>query len=152
MARYFVFTYVKENITARARLLEKEAPQTVETLWRHAPYEGDAVHANYSGSTVGLLFDPSITVPMENATIYVQTRDLLFTHYDAMTRFGHPGAVSEFYWAYDRYCRPIMPGAGLPVCPNVFGQFLDGCEAFFEASRSMSMTGPKRLKVIGVTE
>jgi hypothetical protein len=152
MARYFVFTFVDEKVTARARLLEKEAPQTVETLWRHAPYEGDAVHANYSGSTVGLLFDPTITMPMENATTYIQTRDLCFTHYDAMTRFGHPDAVSEIYWAYDRYCRPIMPGAGLPVCPNIFGQFVDGCDAFFAASRAMSMTGPKRLKVVAVTE
>jgi hypothetical protein len=152
MARFFLFTFVNENIAARALLLEKNAPQTVETLWRHAPFEGDAVHASYSGTTVGLLFDPNIIVPMENATTFIQTRDLMFTHYDAMTRFGHPDAVSEIYWAYDRYCRPTMPGAGLPVCPNIFGQFLDGCDEFFAASRKMSTTGPKRLKVVGLKE
>jgi hypothetical protein len=147
MARYFVFTYVDEKITAKAVLLDKEAPKTVEMLWRHAPFDGLAVHAIYSGTTVGLLFDPTIVVPMENATTHLQTRDLLFTHYDAQTRYGHPDAVSEVYWAYDRFCRPVMPGAGLPVCPNVFGHFLDGCEEFFAASRRVAAEGAKRLTI-----
>jgi hypothetical protein len=147
MARYFVFTYADENVSARARLLDKEAPNTVETLWKHAPFEGLAVHAIYSGTTVGLLFDPTIVIPMENATTHLQTRDLLFTHYDANTRYAHPDPVSEVYWAYDRFCRPVMPGAGLPVCPNVFGQFLDGCEKFFEASRRVAAEGAKKLTI-----
>ena len=147
MAKYFVFTYEKEKVSARARLLEKEAPKTVRILWRHAPFKGDAVHAIYSGTTVGLLFDPKITIPMENATTHLQTRDLLFTHYDAFTRYGHPDAVSEVYWAYDRFCRPVMPGAGLPVCPNVFGQFEEDCAKFFALSRAIAAEGAKRLTI-----
>jgi hypothetical protein len=115
MARYFVFTFPDANITAHALLLEKEAPKTVEVLWRNAPFEGNAIHAIYSGTTIGLLFDPSIVAPMENATGHVQTGDLMFTHYDLMTRFNQPDPVSEIYWAYARHCRPVMPGVGLPV-------------------------------------
>jgi hypothetical protein len=152
MARYFLFTYVNEGVSARAMLLETLAPKTVETLWTHAPYEGDAVHAIYSGTTVGLLFDPTIVVPMENATTHLQTRDLLFTHYDPFTRYGHPDAISEIYWAYDRFCRPVMPGAGLPVCPNVFGEFVSGYEEFFAVSRRVAAEGAKKLRVIGVSE
>jgi hypothetical protein len=147
MARYFVFSFVDEGVTARAVLLEEAAPKTVETLWRHAPFSGDALHAIYSGTTVGLLFDPTILVPMENATTYIQTRDLMFTHYDPMTRHNHPEGVSEIYWAYDRYCRPVMPGAGLPVCANIFGQFIDGCDDFFSLSRQISTMGSKKLHV-----
>ena len=147
MAKHFIFTFEKEKVSARALLLDKEAPKTVEVLWRRAPFEGLAVHAIYSGTTVGLLFDPSIVVPMENATTYFQARDLMFTHYDAHTRYGHPDAVSEVYWAYDRFCRPVMPGAGLPVCPNVFGRFLDGCDDFFAVSRRVAAEGAKKLTI-----
>jgi hypothetical protein len=152
MPKYFLFTYVDEGISARAILLESEAPQTVETLWKHAPYGGDAVHASYSGSTVGLLFDPTIVIPTENATNYIQTRDLMYTHYPARTRFGHPDALTEIYWAYDRYCRPIMPGTGLAVYPNVFGQFVGDYEKFFAASRAVQIEGPKKLTVTALEE
>ena len=147
MARYFLFTFVDEGVSARARLLEREAPKTVETLWRRAPYEGEAGHAIFSGTTCAIYIDSSITIPMENATTLIQTGDLMFTHYDAMERHGFPDALSEIYWAYDRYCRPTMPGAMLPVHPNVFGRFESGFEAFFGASRRIRHEGRKRITV-----
>jgi len=147
MAKYLVFRFVDEDVSASARLLEDEAPKTVETLWRHAPYAGSAGHAIFSGTTCALYIDSGITIPMENATTLIQTGDLLFTHYDALQRHGFPDALSEIYWAYDRYCRPTMPGAMLPVYPNVFGRFEAGCEAFFEASRRIRDEGRKRLTV-----
>jgi Protein of unknown function (DUF3830) len=152
VARYFIFTYPGEGVTARAELLEDKAPKTVETLWKHAPYKGDASHAIYSGTAVGLLFDPSIIVPMENATNYVQTCDVMFTHYEPNTRYDHPDGVSEIYWAYDRYCRPIMPGCGMLVYPNVFGRMVDDYQQFFEASRNIAIAGQRKITITGHTE
>jgi hypothetical protein len=152
VAKYFIFTYPGEGISARAELFEKAAPLTVETLWRHAPYEGDAVHANYSGTCVGLLFDPSIIVPMENATNYIQTGDVMFTHYEPNTRFEHPDGISEIYWAYDRYCRPVMPGCGMLVYPNVFGKFVGDYQSFFAASRKISSAGQRKMTITCLTE
>jgi hypothetical protein len=152
VARYFVFNYPGEGVTARAELLEDKAPQTVKTLWKHAPYSGDASHAIYSGTTVGLLFDPSIIVPMENATNYIQICDVMFTHYEPNTRFDHPDGVSEIYWAYDRYCRPIMPGCGMLVYPNVFGRMVGDYQAFFAASRNIAVTGQRKMTITTHTE
>ena len=152
MARYFIFTYPGAGAIARAELLEDKAPQTVKTLWKHAPYEGDASHAIYSGTTVGLLFDPSIIVPMENATNYVQTCDVMFTHYEPNTRHDQPNGVSEIYWAYDRYCRPIMPGCGMLVYPNVFGRMVGDYQQFFDASRNIAVTGQRKITITAHTE
>lgn len=152
MAKYFVFSYPDEKVSARAVLFEETAPKTVDTLWTHAPYEGDAVHAAYSGTTVGLLFDPTIIVPMENATNYIQAGDVMFTHYEPNTRYGHPGGVSEIYWAYDRYCRPVMPGCGMLVYPNIFGKFVGDFQPFFDASRKISSVGQRKITISAVTE
>jgi len=147
MAKFFKFSFVEEGVSARARLLETEAPVTVETLWRYAPYEGRAGHAIFSGTACALYIDPAITIPMEHATTQVQRGDLMFTHYDAMQRHGYPEALSEIYWAYDRYCRPTMPGAMLPVLPNIFGAFEDDFESFFDASRNIRHDGRKRIVI-----
>jgi Protein of unknown function (DUF3830) len=150
MTRYFEFTLPDEAIVARALLLELEAPQTVEALWRRAPFEGRAGHAIFSGTTCALYIDPAIVIPMENATTLIQTGDLMFTHYDASTRHGYPAPLSEIYWAYDRYCRPTMPGAMLPVYPNVFGRFVEPFAAFFEASRRIRDEGRKALHIAAI--
>ena len=150
MAKFFEFSFVDEGVSVRARLFEAEAPGTVETLWRHAPYEGTVGHAIFSGTTCALYIDPTITIPMEHATTQIHKGDLMFTHYDAMERHGFPDPLSEIYWAYDRYCRPTMPGAMLPVSPNVFGRFEAGFKAFFEVSRNIRHEGHKRITVTKV--
>jgi hypothetical protein len=108
--RYMVATFPDEAVSARALLLEDEAPRTCSAMWDALPASGDGVHGNYSGTVVGLFIDPSIVVPEENATTCIQTGDVMFTHYDPSFRHGYPQPISEIYWAYDRYARPTIPG------------------------------------------
>ncbi len=150
MTKFFEFTYADEGVSARARLLEKEAPKTVQTLWDLAPFDGQAGHAIFSGTSCALYIDPTIVIPMEHATTQIQTGDLMFTHYDEMERHGYPEPLSEIYWAYDRYCRPMMPGAMLPVYPNVFGRFESGFEDFFAASQRIRYDGRKKFTITKV--
>jgi hypothetical protein len=152
MARYFVFAFDGTNVSARARLDEKLAPQTCRVLWERLPYKEPCRHGIYSGTTTAILIDPTIVIPPENGTVLVQKRDLMFTHYEPNVRHGHPEPVSEIYWAYDRYCSPRMPGALLPTVPNVFGEFLSDYEAFFEACAKIRFDGPRPLTVTGETE
>ena len=149
MTRYFVLDFVDQGITAKARLLEDQAPETCRILWQHLPYEGPCGHAIFSGTIAAHYIDPSIVVPTENATTLVQTGDLMFTHYDAGVRHGYSEALSEIYWAYDRYCRPTAPGQLIPVYPNVFGTFLPGSEDFFEASRRIRYDGVTPVRITG---
>ena len=145
MAKYFVFSFKDIEISAKARLNEKDAPQTCEILWQLSPFAGDCRHGIYSGTTTALLIDPKIEIPPENQSVMIQKGDLMFTHYNPFMRHGHSEAVSEIYWAYDRYCSPRMPGSLLPTVPNIFGEFLPDSDEFFEMCRSIRLEGVKQI-------
>lgn len=150
MARYFVFDL--DGTIARARLLDEAAPVTCKTLWDRLPFEGSAGHAMLSGTSIALYIDNSIVLPEENATVHIQTGDVMFTHYRERERHGFPEALSEIYWAYDRYCRPTAPGKMTPVIPNVFGEFLPDSRPFFDLCRRIRREGSKPLKITGATD
>jgi hypothetical protein len=150
MARYFVFEL--DGTVARARLLEEEAPITCSTLWAHLPYSGAGGHAMLSGTSIALYIAPTIVIPEENATVHIQTGDVMYTHYRERERFGFPEALSEIYFAYDRYCRPTAPGKMTPVAPNVFAAFGPGAEALFAVGRRMRREGTKPMKITGMTD
>src|SRR6266536_3255050 len=80
-AREIVLTFVDDGVSARAVLLEDEAPRTCRTIWGLLPLRGEAIHAAYSGTLAALYFDPTVAVPEENATPCLQTGDVVFTHY-----------------------------------------------------------------------
>jgi len=149
VARYFVFDL--DGTIARARLHDEAAPITCETLWKLLPFSGSAGHAMLSGTSIALYIDPGIVIPEENATVYIQTGDVMFTHYRERERHGFPDALSEIYWAYDRYCRPTAPGKMTPVIPNIFAEFLPGCEEFFAVCRRMRREGTRPLTITGAT-
>ena len=150
MTRYFVFDL--EGAIARARLYDEAAPVTCGTLWQQLPFSGLGIHAMLSGTSVALSIDPSIVVPQENATSHIQAGDVMFTHYNKHECYGFPEALSDVYWAYDRYCKPTAPGKMTPVIPNVFAEFLPGFEAFFSVCRKMRREGAKPLTITGATE
>ena len=128
-------------------LLEDAAPKTCAAVRDVLPVTGDLEHANYSGTVVGLLIDAGIVIPMENATTYTQTGDVMYTHYDALTRYGHPEAVSEIYVAYDRFARPTMPGVGIPAVANVFGRVVGDPEPFYAACRQLMVDRSREVTV-----
>jgi Protein of unknown function (DUF3830) len=128
----------------RFRLLWEEAPETCRVLVDRMPERGECVHAAYSGTVVGILFDPTVDPPLENATSIVLPGDLLFTHYQALSRHGHPDPLSEIYWPYDRYARPTIPGQFVPTVASVFASF-DGTpeewKEFADRSRATRSAG-----------
>ena len=147
MPKEIEMRFVDEDCSVRVRLLEDQAPRTCGTIWQALPLAGDAVHASYSGTVVGLLFDPTVVVPEENATACIQTGDVMFTHYEPNFRHGHPDPVSEIYWAYDRYARPTIPGQWVPATANVFGTIIGDPTAFYAICRRIPKEGWKRLEV-----
>jgi hypothetical protein len=128
----------------RFRLLWEEAPETCRVLVDRMPDREECVHAAYSGTVVGILFDPTVDPPLENATSIVLPGDLLFTHYEARSRHGHPDPLSEIYWPYDRYARPTIPGQFVTTVASVFASF-DGTpqewQEFADRSRATRSAG-----------
>ena len=147
MAREIVLELVNEGISARAVLLEKQAPKTCQTIWNLLPVSGDLGHAAYSGTIVALYIDPNVIIEPENVTTCIQTGDVMYTHYDAMVRHGHPEPLSEIYWAYDRYARPTIPGQFVPAIANVFARIYDDADAFYEACRAIRRGGVKQVRI-----
>jgi hypothetical protein len=145
MARELELVFRDEGASVRVEMLDAAAPQTCDAVWQALPLEGEAGHGIYSGTVVGLFMDPTIVVAEENATTYIQTGDVMFTHYDANTRHGYPEAISEIYLAYDRYARPTVPGLGLPATANIFGRVVGDATAFYDICRQLPRVGTKWL-------
>jgi hypothetical protein len=142
--RFIEIVFTDSGAVGRVELLDGEAPKTCQAIWDCLPKSGPGSHAMYSG-TIGALFldDPSIgaTIGEENSTSNITTGDVIFTHYDAMTRHGHANALAEIYWAYDRYCRPTIPGQFVPAVANVFGRVVGDAGPFYEWSRKLLSEG-----------
>ena len=89
--------------------------------------------------------------PTENATTCVAPGDLIFTHYEAGTRHGHPGALSEVYWPYDRYARPTIPGQFVTLdAANVFGAYdgpADVWQAFAARCERLRYDGTSTIQI-----
>ena len=147
MPRYMTITFVDEGASASVELLEHDAPRTCQTVWDVMPLIGLVTHAKYSGTMIAHHFDPTVVVAEENATTYIQTGDVIFTHYEPGVRHGHPEPLSEVYWAYDRYARPTIPGVGLPATANVFGRIVGDATAFYDVCRRMGVEGAKQIEI-----
>lgn len=150
MARMIEFAYLDSGVTARAELLDESAPKTCGAIWDCLPRSGDALHAMYSGTIAALFLDDETigaTIGEENATGNVQVGDVMFTHYEAGRRHGHPEALSEIYWAYERYARPTIPGQHVPAVANIFGQLVGDAVAFYDMSRRLHSEGFKRMEI-----
>ncbi len=148
MARYLVFDL--DGAIARARLDDDLAPVTCQTLWeRMLPFEGQGLPARHSGTEAGFHFDPTIVVPVENATVHLIKGDVVFIHYPHRMRHGSPEPISEVIWCYGRYNMAIAPGKQEAVLGNVFATLLPGSEAFYAMSERLFAEGPRPLKVTG---
>ena len=150
MPREIEIVFVESGVIGRVELLADEAPKTCQAIWDCLPRSGAGSHAMYSG-TIGALFlaDPTIgaTIGEENSTSNIQTGDVIFTHYEANTRHGHANALSEIYWAYDRYCRPTIPGQFVPAVANVFGRVIGDVQPFYDLSRKLHSDGFKQIEI-----
>jgi hypothetical protein len=142
-----LLTFVDEGVQARAVLLEEQAPRTCAAVWSQLPILVSAGHGAYSGTIVGVRLDPAVIVSEEHATTCVQTGDVMFTHYDADTRHGYPSALSEIYWAYDRYARPHVPGQWVPAIANVFARIVGEPTDFYAVCRRVQTEGLKRVEI-----
>ncbi len=150
MPREIEIVFVDDQVVGRVLLLDDEAPRTCQAVWDSLPQAGSGSHAMYTGTSGALFFEDSTIgadIGPENMTTNIQTGDVMFTHYDAGTRHGHLNALSEVYWAYDRYVRPIIPGQHIPAIANVFGRVIGDPEPFYEMSRRLHSEGFKQIEI-----
>ncbi len=107
---------------AQFDLLWELAPDVCSLLTEILPYSERAIHGIYSGTVVGVLLDPKLDAPLQNATTCHVPGDLMWMHYEPYSRFDHPEALSEIYWAYDRHARSVVPGQFVQVAASVIAR------------------------------
>jgi hypothetical protein len=139
-----VFSFRSEGVSARAVLLQTEAPKTCAAILDVLPLSGLAHHAIYSGSEVALILPTLLRLGPENARAEVEKGELGFAYMAQGSHYGVNADFSELMWFYDRDARPSMAEGPVPV--SVFARFRDA-DAFFDICRRMRMEGAKELHV-----
>ena len=144
MTDEIVFRFVDEGVTAQARLLRDQAPETCEAVLGALPASSLARHGIYSGSEVYLLLPAVLTPPREHATTIVGPGDVGFLTVEKGSGYGIEESYSEVCWFYDLDATPSMPEG--PVAVNVFARLHDA-DTFYDACRRMRLEGAKRLQI-----
>jgi hypothetical protein len=139
-----VFRFVEEGVSASARLLREQAPETCRAVLEALPAAGRARHGIYSGSEVYVLLPELLRPPREHATTIVGPGDVAFLTVEKGSGYGIDEAYSEICWFYDLDATPSMPEG--PVAVNVFARLHDA-EAFFAVCRDMRLEGAKSVEI-----
>jgi hypothetical protein len=150
VTRQIEIAFPGRGVVGLVELLDDEAPRTCQAIWDALPQSGLGSHAMFSGHCGALFLDDDTigaAIGPENATTNIQTGDVMFTHYDAGERHGHLNALSEIYWAYDRYVRPVVPGRHDSAVANVFGRVVGDPAAFHDMSRRLASQGYMRIEI-----
>lgn len=145
MAKRIRMTFTGEGISVEAELLEDEAPETCRAIWERLPFEGDTVHAVYSGSEIAFFIPSDVIIEAENQTSRVIPGDVGYYHVPPGKMHGWRDGFSEICWFYGRDGRPNMPDG--PVAINLFARILGDPAAFYQACYRMRREGAKRLRV-----
>ncbi len=139
-----VFRFPDEGVTASARLLREQAPETCSAVLGSLPVAGSARHGIYSGSEVYLVLPVLLAPPRERATTIVGPGDVGFLTVEKGSGYGIEEAYSEVCWFYDLDATPSMPEG--PIAVNVFARLHDA-DAFFAVCRRMRLEGAKTLEI-----
>jgi hypothetical protein len=147
MPKTIVLSFVEENVSAIADLLEERAPETVRMIWEHLPLEGRTVHGMYSGPELFIRTDHLPPVPAENQTHRALPGDVGFWYQEGGRYHSGPTTVSEVVFIYNRGAA-IMGPDGQPTWVNLFAQIrAEGSEAFYEVARKVRYEGPRTLRI-----
>lgn len=145
MPRRIRITFIDENVSVEAELLEDQAPKTCNAIWAGLPREGEGQHAIYSGSEIAFFMDHDIIIEPENQTSRVLPGDIGYYHLPPGLMHEWPGGINEICWFYGNDGRPNMPDG--PVKVNLFARMVGDTTDFYEVCYRIRREGVKRVRV-----
>ncbi len=145
MTRRICFSFPSENVVAVAELMESRAPRTCDAIWSALPFEGELLHAMWSGPETYLPIAPDLRVPAEHQTTHPLPGEIGFYALDGGILVGWPQDMAELAIFYDRGAKPSMPNG--PVSMNIFARIVEGFEGFRGVCGRMQREGAKLLRV-----
>ncbi len=154
MARYITITLESRGVTARARMLDDEAPRTAKAVWDALPQSSQVYHGKYARNEIYSLV-PALTpepVSRENSTITPIPGDVCYFSFSA-TELGNPAYgyregegsdtandIVDLAVFYGRNNLLINGDVGW-VPGNVFATIEEGLEEFAAACQDVWMSG-----------
>jgi hypothetical protein len=132
------------NVKAIAELLEEEAPQTCEMIWKMLPINGPAMHSAESGREVFVQLPSGTMVEPENQTIYEIPSDV-FVYYKPVIFMEPKWPVHErvrpvLGWVYEKDTQ-IQSYPGGPLAVNLFARIVQGIEKLGDEAPRMRREG-----------
>ena len=155
MARYLTITLEKRGVTARARLLDAEAPRTAEAVWQALPQSGQVYHGKYARNEIYALV-PAFAAEEpgpENQTVTPIPGDLCYFTFEgvlANPAYGYEASAGtvenrlliDLAVFYGRNNLLINGDVGW-VPGNVFATIEDGLEELAAACQDVWMGGAR---------
>jgi hypothetical protein len=126
MERFIEFFSEEKNYTAKAILLDNEAPKTCDLVWNLLPTSGYITHAIYSGAEVAMILPQYHEISLENATTSLLPWEIFFASLRAKDYMDVDQDFSEIAFFYDRNTGPRMLDGLVKV--NIFARFTSGQE------------------------
>ncbi|WP_413249629.1 DUF3830 family protein [Sinomonas flava] len=155
MARYIRITLEKRGVSARARLLDDEAPRTAEAVWQALPLKGDVFHGKFARNEVYTLVEPFAAQEpgAENQTITPIPGDLCYFTFEGVLNnpaYGYETSAGtnetrmliDLAYFYGRNNLLLNGDVGW-VPGNVFGTVVEGLDALAAASQDIWMGGAR---------
>lgn len=154
MNKKIKLTFVEENVSCVAELLDEKAPQTADMIWNllDTPMENKAIHAMYTGRELSFgvpnervdentIFD----LPPENVTMFPLPGSLVWNAYRPYQWLGTPTAVYDFGIFYGPEARIFLPTGWRPS--NHFGDIVENLEEFAEVCARCQIEGVKLIRI-----
>jgi hypothetical protein len=155
MTRYLTITLEKRGVTARARLLDDEAPRTAEAVWQALPQSGQVFHGKFARNEIYALV-PAFAAEEpgpENQTVTPIPGDLCYFSFEGVLDHPAYGYDSSAGTAGNRllidlavfYGRNnlLLNGDVGWVPGNVFATIEEGLEGLAAACQDVWMGGAR---------
>jgi hypothetical protein len=137
--------FPSEQVTSIAELLEQLAPRTCQAIWEALPFEGELIHAMWSGPETYLPIDSSLRIAPEHQTTHPLPGEIGFYAIDGGVLADWPEDMAELAFFYGRGARPSMPDG--PIAINIFARIVENLEGFQRTCARIHKEGVKRLRV-----
>ncbi len=153
--RHIQLTYPATGESVIAELLDDEAPELCDSIWRLLPLEHKTVHGMYSGAEVFVLLDNPWPAPNANMTQIPLPGELLYFYDQGGNVTSRPGPVGEICLVYGRGVTLKGP-EGAPTYASLFaripGDWKYDWIDFSKACRRARWEGPQTLRIERVEE
>lgn len=123
-----------------AELLEKEAPNICDAVWKNLPLEGTIMHARFAGLEIAAFF-PQVEAPMENIRDKVSCGDVGF--YNLYWECPAPELSADmkgeicFFYA-DMTMKHTVP-------PAIFARIKEDLEDLKTVGKRIFLKGPEKI-------